>query len=456
MTPHDAFRRILDTAGHATDPAAVTITGGDPVLPTSYRVGAAAGGALAAVGVAAADLWEIRTGRRQRVAVDLRAAAAALRSERYVRLDGKAAERFDPVSGYYRTRDDRWLQLHCNFPHHREGALRVLGCDGDRAAVAAAVARRDGQELEDAIVAAGMCGALLRTRAEWETHPQSKAVAPLPMIEIRRIGDSTPEPLPAGAAPLGGVRVLELTRVIAGPVAGRTLAQHGAEVLRITSPRRPDMAGLEVDTGAGKLTAHLDLDEPDAMQRLRGLVRDADVVSQGYRPGALAARGLSPEALAAERPGIVAVVLSAWSHEGPWRNRRGFDSLVQSTTGIVDWTGERPRPLPAQALDHVSGYLMAYGAMLALARRAHEGGSWLVRVSLCTTGEWLHRLGRVDDGRGYRDPALDDVTDLMIETDSPYGRIRHVRPVVELSETPARWTRPAAPPGTHPAAWPPR
>lgn len=258
--------------------------------------------------------------------------------------------------------------------------------------------------------------------------------------------------------PLAGIRVLELTRVIAGPVAGRTLAQHGADVLRIASPDLPDLPGLEADTGAGKLSAHLDLDDRDAARRLRALVREADVVSQGYRPGALAARGFSPEALAAERPGIVCVTLSAWSHEGPWHARRGFDSLVQSTTGFVDWSGARPRPLPAQVLDHVSGYLMAYGAMVALARRAQDGGSYHVRVSLCQTAEWLNRLGRLDgqDGRALHDPTLEDVAAFLIDTDSPYGRIRHVRPVVELSETPPRWSRPAVPPGTHPAEWPPR
>ena len=458
MTAQDAFLQIVGAAGQPAGSADVTITGRDPVLPTNYLVGAAAAGALAAVGVAAADLSAIRNGRRQRVGVDMRAAAAALRSERYIRVDGKSVERYAAVSGYYPTRDGRFIQLHCNFAHHRAGVLRLLECGDDRAAVAAAIARRDGYELEDALIDAGMCAALLRTRGEWETHPQYKAVAPLPVIEIVRIGDSDPEPLPPGATPLAGVRVLDLTRVIAGPVAGRTLAQHGADVLRITSPALPDLPGLEADTGAGKLGAHLDLNDPQAAERLRALVRDADVVSQGYRPGALAARGLSPEALAAERPGLVCLTLSAWSHQGPWRHRRGFDSLVQSTTGFVDWTGERPRPLPAQVLDHVSGYLMAYGAMVALARRAHRGGSYHVRVSLCQTGEWLNRLGRVesDDGRAQHDPTLDDVAEFLVETDTPFGRARHVRPVVELSETPARWARPAVPPGTHPAEWPPR
>lgn len=456
MTAEDALVDVLRTAGCTRD-TDVTITGRDPVLPTTYLIGAAGAAALAAVGSAASDLWHLRTGRRQRVRIDVRAAGVAMRSERYVRVNGEFVERYAAVSGYHRTRDGRWIQLHCNFPHHRAGVLKLLGCPDDRAAVSAAVAQRDGQALENELIDAGLCAALLRSRAEWEAHPQYKAVVPLPLFEIVKLGDSAPEPLGAGATPLDGVRVLELTRVIAGPVSGRTLAQHGADVLRITPKHLPDLPGHEADTGSGKLTALLDLRVRDDLERLRALAASADVVTQGYRPGTLAARGLSPEALAAARPGIVCVTLSAWSHEGPWRERRGFDSLVQSTTGIVDTSGERPRPLPAQTLDHVTGYLMAFGAMAALARRAREGGSYQVRVSLCQTQEWLNRLGRVDvDWRTIPDPTVDDVADLLIETDGPYGRVRHVRPVVELSETPARWRRPAVPPGTSPPEWPPR
>jgi crotonobetainyl-CoA:carnitine CoA-transferase CaiB-like acyl-CoA transferase len=471
--PMTVLAGLLRPAGLPSPPGGeVTIAGADPVLPTNYLLGTAGAAALAAVGVAASELWHIRTARRQQVTIDLRSAAAAMRSERYVRVDGKHLERWAAVSGFYRTRDERWIQLHANFPHHRERALRVLGCDDDRAKVTAAVARHDGQPLEDALADAGACAFLVRSRGEWQAHPQATAIAALPLLDVVKTADSAPEPLPSSApwtdgapgprdAPLAGVRVLDLTRVIAGPVAGRTLAQHGADVLRITAPHLPDLGSLEVDTGAGKLSAALDLRQAGDVTTLRALVRDADVFSQSYRPGALAARGLSPEALAVLRPGIVCVTLSAWGHAGPWASRRGFDSLVQSATGIVHehTRGERLQHLPAQVLDHVSGFLMAFGAMAALARRAREGGSYLVRVSLCQTAEWVHRLGRVPDGRDARtlaEPTLDDVADLLIETDTPFGRVRHVAPAVGLSETPAAWTRPAVPPGTHRAAWPPR
>jgi crotonobetainyl-CoA:carnitine CoA-transferase CaiB-like acyl-CoA transferase len=443
------------------DDEAVVITGRDPVLPTNYLLGAAGAAAIAAVGVAASDLWYLRTGRRQRVAVDTRAGAAALRSERYLRIDGKTPPSpWAAISGFHRTRDSRWIQLHCNFPHHRDGVLALLACENDRAAVSAAVGRWDGQALEDALADAQMCAGLVRSRAEWTTHPQSRAVAQLPLFEIIKIEESAAEPLGNADRPLAGIRVLDLTRVIAGPVGGRTLAEHGADVLRITAPHLPSIELLDIDTGHGKLSAHLDLRVDKDADTLRTLVSNADIFSQAYRPGTLAERGLSPQTLAALRPGLIYVTLSAYGHAGPWRERRGFDSLVQSVSGIVhEQTGgeDTPRHLPAQALDYVSGYLMAFGAMVALGRRAREGGSYLVRVSLCQTAEWIHHLGRLADGvDGRRRPDLrfEEISDLLIESQTPFGGLQHLAPVVQMSETPARWTRPAVPLGRHGPAWP--
>jgi crotonobetainyl-CoA:carnitine CoA-transferase CaiB-like acyl-CoA transferase len=438
----------------------IVITGQDPVLPTNFLLGTAGSAAIAAVGIAASDLWYLRTGRRQRVAIDMRAAAAALRSDRYLRVDGKPPPNpWGRISGFYQTSDGRWTQLHCNFPHHRDGVLALLRCDDDPAAVAQAVATWNGRQLEDALAEAQMCAALVRSHEEWSAHPQGHAMAQLPLFQIAKIGDSSPEPLGAGSRPLAGIRVLDLTRVIAGPVGGRTLAEHGADVMRIDAPHLPNIPNLVIDTGHGKLSAHLDLGLEADAKELRGLVRSADVFSQSYRPETLASRGFSPEALAALRPGIVYVTLSAYGHRGPWRLRRGFDSLVQSVSGIVheETTGDKPQHLPAQALDYVSGYLMAFGAMMALARRAREGGSYLVRVSLAQTGQWIHRLGRLDagiDGRRCPDLRIEDIQDLLIESATPFGRLRHVAPAVQLSETPPYWARPTVPLGFHEPVWP--
>ena len=440
----------------------VRLTGADPVLPSSFRLGHAAQASIAAVALAAAETWRARGGRRQRVEVAMRDAAIEFRSERYMRVAGRPApEIWDRIAGAYRCGDGRWVRLHTNFPHHRDGVLRLLGCDYERDAVARALEGWEGAAFEDAAAEAGLVVTMMRSFAEWDAHPQGQAVASLPLVAIERIGDAPPSPFPpaAEARPLAGLRVLELTRIIAGPVCGRALAAHGADVLLVTAPHLPAVEPLVIDTGRGKLSASVDLRGEAGRETLRGLVRDADVFVQGYRPGALAARGFAPEALAALRPGIVAVSLSAYGQAGPWATRRGFDSLVQTASGLNDAEAEaageaRPRPLPCQALDHAAGYLMALGALMALRRRAEEGGSWHVRVSLARTGRWLRDLGRVEDGFAAPDPEFADVADRLEETPSGFGPLTAVRHAARLSETPPRWARPSMPLGTHPPVWP--
>jgi crotonobetainyl-CoA:carnitine CoA-transferase CaiB-like acyl-CoA transferase len=465
----DALRTILPIAGWGEDRArAVEITGDtDPILPTPFRIGETSAAALAAVGLAVSELWALRTGRRQEVAVDTRQATASLRSGHYMKMEGApvSTER-NAVMGVYPARNSRWSYLHCNFPNHRAAALRVLGVPEDREAVRQAVAKWDALELEEAIIAAKGAGGMVRTMEEWGRHPQAAAIASLPLMEIVKIGDSPPETLPDGDRPLSGVRVLDLTRVLAGPTCARTLAEHGADVLKITGAHLPNLGYQEYDTGHGKLAAHLDLREPNDLETLRGLVREADVFSQGYRPGALGNRGLSPEALAELRPGIVFVSLSAFSHVGPWASRRGFDTVVQTVSGITSrqgdlFPGSAPGPqfYPVSAIDYLTGYLMAFGAMVALARRAREGGSWLVRISLAQTGRWLVGRGQV------RQAALENVPKEFtpaelerwtIASDTPAGRLHHLGPVVRLSETPPRWARPSVPLGYHEPVWPAR
>ncbi|WP_119417782.1 CoA transferase [Desertibaculum subflavum] len=457
--PMGALRNILRQAGTGS-PEEPIFTGSDPVVQTPYRVGTAGAAALAAVGLAASDLWQLRTGRRQKIAVNVRAAALSLRSSRYLRLDGKPFDSpWDPLSGIYPTRDGRFIYFHCNFPNHRDAMLSVLGTAPERAAAAGAASRREAAELEEAVVAAGGVGVMVRSAAEWAEHPQAAAVAELPLLEIVRIGDAPREPLPDGDRPLAGIRVLDLTRVLAGPTCARTLAEHGADVLKIAGPHLPHSGWIEYDTGHGKLSAHLDLREAAGRDRLRGLAREADVFSQSFRPGALDDRGFSPEELMRLRPGIVCVTLSAFGHRGPWAARRGFDTVVQAVSGMAVQQGgsKGPRFLPVSAIDYVSGYLMAFGAMVALARRATEGGSWLVRVSLAQTGHWIAGQGVVDPAALAtvpEDAPEPEIAALSVDTETPMGRLRHLGPAVQLSETPAHWLRPAVPLGYHPADWP--
>jgi hypothetical protein len=303
--------------------------------------------------------------------------------------------------------------------------------------------------------------AMMRSQAEWSASPHAKALAELPLVSIEKIGEAAPKPWPAGDRPLAGLRVLDLSRVIAGPVAGRTLAVHGADVLLISGPDLPAIPWLTIDNGRGKLSSFVELGNEQGRETLRDLLANADIFSQGYRPRALAGLGFSPQDAARINPGIVYVSLSAYGHAGPWAERRGFDSLVQTTTGFNHAEGqaagvEGPKELPAQMLDHATGYLMAFGAMMAKARQSREGGSWHVRVSLAQTGRWLWNLGRVADGFKTEDLKGETVVPFIEQVPSGFGPLRSVRPSAVLSQTPAFWARPAMPLGSHPPQWPPR
>jgi crotonobetainyl-CoA:carnitine CoA-transferase CaiB-like acyl-CoA transferase len=466
---NDALRTLLPFAGWTEKRTEdLELTGGtDPVLPTPFRITETATAALGAVGLAAADLWELKTGRRQKIGIDARQATASLRSGKYLVMDGTPVDSGrNPVAGVYPAKNGRWSYIHGNFPNHRAAALKVLGVEEKPEAVRKAVAERDAFELEEAIIAAKGAGGAVRTMEEWSKHPQCAAIASLPLMEIVRIGEAPKEALPPGERPLSGIRVLDLTRVIAGPTCARTLAEHGADVLKITAEHLPSLGRQEYDTGHGKLSARLDLREEKDKETLRGLVREADVFSQGYRPGTLADRGFSPEELAKLRPGIVCVSLCAFSHVGPWASRRGFDTVVQTVSGITHRQGELfpiggpgPQFYPVSAIDFLTGYLMAFGAMVALRKRATEGGSWLVRISLAQVGKWLVDRGEVpyeqckDVAKEFTPAELDRWS---MTSDTPIGRLQHLAPALKMSETQPRWSRPTVPLGYHKPEWPAR
>ena len=466
---NEILRGLLPLAGWNEDRLDdLTITGGsDPILPTSFRIGDTSTAALSAVGLAVSDLWESKTGRKQRVSVDARRATASLRSGKYMQMDGAgvSTER-NMVMGTYPTKDGRWSYLHCNFPNHRAAALSVLGVNEDRDEVTKAVAKWDAFDLEEAIIEARGAGGMVRSMEEWAIHPQAAAIASLPLMDIVKIADSPPEPLPDGSRPLSGVRVLDLTRVLAGPTCARTLAEHGADVMKITAGHLPNIGYQEYDTGHGKLNATLDLRDGREMETLRGLVRQTDVVSQGYRPGTLGGRGLSPEELAELRPGIVYISLSAFSHEGPWASRRGFDTVVQTVSGITQRQGELfpgaipgPQFYPVSAIDYLTGYLMAFGGIVALNKRIHEGGSWLVRISLAQVGRWLGSQGEIPETQ-RKDVAAEftpeEIASWLMVSETPMGNLGHLSPVIGLSESAPRWSRPSVPLGYHDPVWPMR
>jgi crotonobetainyl-CoA:carnitine CoA-transferase CaiB-like acyl-CoA transferase len=438
----------------------LSLSGSDPVLPSSFRIGAAAQASIAAVALAAAELRHRAGAPRQQVRVDMRHAATEFGSEQILTIDGKAPAAFgNPLFGAYRTGDGRFVRLHMNFPHHRENVLKFLGCAPTRASIEEALKNWDAISFETEAYQHGCVVAATRSPDEWANHPQADAMASAAVVQIEKIGDAPARPLLRGAKSLSGLRVLDLTRIIAGPVAGRALAAHGADVMRISAPGLPFIDWLVKDTGRGKLSAYADIATPDGRAALVRLIGDADIFLQAFRPGALAARGFGPSDVAALRPGIVYGSLSAYGDIGPWAARRGFDSLVQTATGFnvaeAEAAGaEGSKELPCQALDHATGYLLAFGTIIARIRQASEGGNWTVRVSMAATGRWIWNLGRAENGFSCRLPSRDEVADLLEDAPSPFGLMRAVRHAAQLSATPTGWTRPSVPLGTHPPVWP--
>jgi hypothetical protein len=416
--------------GPATEPDRLTVTGPAATLPSRFPVPAAGAAAVSA------SLLAATLGSGARVGLDTRALAVALRSERHLLRDGRSpGDPFDPLSTFHRTADG-WLRLHANYPWHRAAALQVLACAEPDAP--AAVAARAAVELESALHAAGGVGAAVRTTEGW----RATAGAAPPLVEHTVLG-------PAPARPQRRPRVLDLTRVIAGPVATRTLAVHGADVLRLDAPHRPELPLQYWDTLPGKRSALLDLSaRPGLLEELLG---GADVVVSGYRPGALDRFGLAPQRLADRHPGLVVVTLSAWGHRGPWAGRRGFDSLVQAACGIAVTAGsaERPGALPAQVLDHATGYLAAAAALLAMARQRREGGTHLVRLSLVGTAAWLQGLPAPAAA------AVDEVdpTPHLVTVAAPDGLLTLAAPPGTVDGRPLAWPDPPPSFGTAVPTW---
>lgn len=456
-----AIERTAKLAGFDLDPETdVMITGDDPVLPSPFRLGEGSATVLALLGQEADRIWRMRGGRRrQALSVDMRHAAASLRSYEHLSLDGEPAATFTRRPGFgvtaiWECGDGRFIHLHGSFTGG-PGILAELGLDESATAdeIAAACRTRGAFELEDALAAKGLCSAVCRTNDEWLAHPQGALLAGKPVVEVTRVGDGPLVPLGEGARPLAGVRVLDLTRVLAGPTCARTLAEHGADVLHIASPNLPTHERFEMDTGHGKRQAWIDLNDPHQAATLRELVRGADVFSQGFQHRSLERRGFGVDQLAALRPGIIYVSENAFGHEGPWQERPGWEQLAQSTTGVAVTQGGEGRPVlaPAAMNDYTTGYFAALGTMVALRRRATEGGSWRVRVSLSQTSMWYYRLGC------DLDPAaaggLGDVAPFVEERDTPYGHMRHLRPPLRMSETDPHWAVPSQPLGSGEPAW---
>lgn len=434
----------------------------DKVLATPWPIAPIATATLAAVGLAASYIHERRTGEKPTVKIDTRAAEIAMASSSYLEIDGKNAKFRDPFTGLYQAAAGEWVFLHGNFPHLRQGLLDLLDVPNEPDAIRTAVSRWDAEKLEQEAILRNLCAARVRVRSDWQTTAQARAMRDLPPLAITRSASSPADGWPASQEeterlPLSGYRMIDLSRVIAGPMAGRTIADNGADVLLVSGPALPSIESLVIDTGFGKRSCVIDLTDPQGAERLRALAGDADILLDAYRPGAMTARGFDRASLHGTRPGLIHVSLSAFSAAGPWAHRRGYDSLVQSTMGmaLTDPSG-RPALLPCQPLDYLTGYLAAFGAMIGLIRRASEGGSYGVDLSLATTAQWMWRwrvaLGD-DDVVPGANPTPAEIADLMDVQDTAFGRVKAVRPAVEFGGQRTGFRAPPVPLGSDPAIW---
>lgn len=460
--------RHLDLPEHALD--SISLPGTGLGAPSSFKLGILAQASITLSALAAALVHsQINKTNIPKVEVPLQHAIVESDSHVFLTIDGKrlSSSRL-PIRGLHETSDGH-IRIHDGFIVHREGLKKLLGCPGadDRGRIAAAVAKWTTLDLETSAIKAGLAVAGLRSYEEWDRLPQASAISDFP-INIRKIADGRPfrpESLRSGSRKcLEGLRVVEVDRVIAAPVAGRTLAAHGADILWVTSPNLEDQPSLDRDFARGKRTIRLNIDDERDRQGLDELLSDADVFLQSYRPGSLARRNLSPEQLSARsRNGIVIANLSAYGPAGPWSDRRGFDSLVQTCSGMNVseaehyGVGETARTLPFQALDSASGFFLAAGISAALYKQATEGGSYEVNVSLAGTMKFLRSLGQHDGSSGFQCEQYktqDDVpAECLEERESAFGLIKAVTHSASIKGMDVGWEIMPKPLGSDQAEW---
>ncbi len=464
--PAEVFESLWSAIGLGSGDRAgrVEFSGSDPVVPSFHRVGAAAAGALGAMGAAVAAIWKLRSGEEQDVAVDVRRAVVpGLQTIAHLQQSGYALPphpRGTDHRGFFRTADDRiiFLLRTLAYPEILTRLMDVLDCGYDARSVERVVARWTAEELEEALAQRKAVGVIARTRQEWLRHPQGQWLAARPPVHVEKIGDAEPRLLERASRPLAALRVLDFTHVLAGPVTARLLAEQGADVLHVSPPWRMDSHVMQIDTGWGKRSALLDLEQPGEADRLAGLMRGADVFVQSWRPGALERAGFGPQDVAAMCPGIIYVSVSCYGYGGPWRERGGFEPIGQTACGLAidEGSAAEPRLAPTGTMnDYLAPYLAAAGTLAALIRRARDGGSYHVQVSLTRASMFLQELGTLTESERIRMPSAMPVPDPLgsITRDSQYGELCVPAPLVSYSKTPACWDCPPSPPGQHTLVW---
>lgn len=472
------YRKLLSDVGLEEDSdSEVIFTGGyDPLVDSPYYLGEGFTALAGSVGMANSILWKMRGGKSQKVVVDRLKSMYHLYRMQFLRQNGYRVlltAPFKHTGCTHRCKDGRFIETLTPFRHLEDGMLELLDCANTKEAVDAAFLKWNSFELEEEVNRRRLCGAVVRSKTEWREHPQGKALLGIPVVTIEKIADSEPVPFQPAKRPLSGIRVLDLTHIVAGPTMGCVLAEQGADILHISPPNREQILANIMDTGWGKRSAYLDLNEVSDAARLSDLIKDnCDVFIQSYRPGAFDDRGFTPEKMAELRPGIIRVDVSGYGHVGPWAGRKAWENIADACTGITvdQGTYESPMLVPGFLTDYSTGYFAALGTLAALIRRAREGGSYHVRVSLARSCMWYQDIGYVSEeqrkkcvrpydeekarvlepkiGDGFNDEAE------LLETNTPFGRLTHMAPLTKYSETPGYWEHPTVPLGYNRAEWP--
>ena len=464
-------------AGTGVDPAdtggTITFAGCEPLFPSAVRLGSVFALSAMAAAVGAAAIWRMRTGRGQDLFIDLRRASHGINPELTFGPTINGLPYPNPIGNVhpfsvfpFQTKDERWVFPSAVYPAQQFAWTNFFNCGANHRSVAAAIAKWDAEQLEEAANAGGHTLCIARTPEEWARHPQGRYLAKEPVIAVRKIAESDPEPFGPAARPLSGIRVLSATHAVAGPVVGRTLAEQGAEVLQINRPDEFEHPWVYDDANVGFRSALLDLDRPESNARCRQLVKQADVFVENYRGRKLASFGFSPEKLAELRPGIIVVSVRCYGWGGPWAERGGFDMLGSAASGLAMLEGANGKPsMPPTGLinDYVTGYMGAAGATAALIRRAKEGGSYHVTVSLARNAMWYQSLGLIppeersfaENPFQHLEPMPPDkllalqagVKQRLLEPDvivrgTPLGQVRRLAPAVTYCLTPASWDEP--------------
>ena len=462
LAPLAEMLEIAGLATHFSGDAA--LLGNDPVIRSPHRLAEASATAQLLIGAAGAAIWENRAGARTDMSIDAIHALHHLHPTHYVMQAGyrqNVGAEYVPVNDVFPTADGRYVMLMAGPPYPKllNGYLNFFDCGNNKEALARAVAKWEAEDLQEALTKVGVPACCAYTREEWLNHPQGKALAAAPPLEIVKIADGDPAPFPDnGASPLDGIRVLDFTHVLAGPRSTRTLAEYGAQVLHISSPAHADTLPQHLGTGFGKYNAYLDLRVESQLAAMRHLARTADVFASTYRLPVNERFGLLPDLLASSSErGIVYMSATAYGHSGPWRDRPGFDQNGQVASGLAmtEGQGGPPRFSPVFYLaDLITGYFAAAGMMAALHRRAVEGGSYHVKVSLARSAMWVQEMGLLDVSSQANVPDTDSYPAQTVSIDTAYGPVTSLAPPLRFSNLTLPSAERLVPYGADLPAWP--